>query len=133
MSVCVFFGSGRIEPDNKNYQDAYELSEKVASYGYDIATGGYGGIMEAALKGAANCSVKRIGVTCDLITNRKPNDYLTDEIKTKDYFERLEILIDIGDVFVAMIGESGTLMEVSTLIALIERDFIDNRTIIMIG
>jgi predicted Rossmann-fold nucleotide-binding protein len=58
---------------------------------------------------------------------------LSDEIKTKDYFERLELLIDIGDIFVALDGGSGTLLEVSALITLMEREFIDNRKLILFG
>jgi uncharacterized protein (TIGR00725 family) len=133
MSVIVFFGSSKVSDNDINYQKALNMSELVASYGYDIASGGYGGIMEAALKGAANYKVKRIGVTCNLFKDRVPNDFLSDEIKTKDYFERLELLIDIGDIFVALDGGSGTLLEVSALITLMEREFIDNRKLILFG
>ncbi len=133
MSVCVFFGSGNINAADEQYLKAMQLSELVASLGYDVASGGYGGVMEAVLKGAAKYNVKRIGVTCDLILNRNVNDFMSDEIKTKDYFERLEILIDIGDLFIAMKGESGTLFEASAVAALIERNFIENRYLLMYG
>jgi len=58
---------------------------------------------------------------------------LSDEIKTKDYIERLEILIDVGDLFIAVQGESGTLLEVSAVIALIERQLIENRYLVLVG
>lgn len=133
MSVCVFFGSSKITEDDIVYKDTMQLADFVASMGYDIATGAYGGVMEAALKGALNHNVKRFGVTCNLFNKRLPNDFLSDEIKTKDYFERLEILIDIGDIFIAMTGESGTLLEVSAVTALIERNFIEDRFLILVG
>jgi uncharacterized protein (TIGR00725 family) len=133
MSVCVFFGSGKINENEEQYKIAMELSELVASLGYDVASGGYGGVMEAVLKGAAEYNVKRIGVTCDLYLDRIANDFMTDEIKTKDYFERLEILIDIGDLFIALSGGSGTLLEVSAVVALIERKFIENRYFVLFG
>jgi uncharacterized protein (TIGR00725 family) len=133
MSVCVFFGSSKIDENDEHYSLTMELSGRVAELGYDIASGGYSGVMEAALRGAVNYDVKRIGITCDLFKDRLPNDFLSDEIKTKDYFERLEILIDIGDFFIAMAGESGTLFEVSAVVALLERKFIENRYLLMVG
>ena len=133
MSVSVFFGSSKISENDDLYSQTFRLSETVSSLGYDIASGGYGGVMEAALKGAVNSGVKRIGVTCEIFKDRMPNDFLSDEIKTKDYIERLEILIDVGDLFIAVQGESGTLLEVSAVIALIERQLIENRYLILVG
>ncbi len=133
MSVSVFFGSSKISENDDLYSQTLRLSETVSSLGYDIASGGYGGVMEAALKGAVNSGVKRIGVTCEIFKDRMPNDFLSDEIKTKDYIERLEILIDVGDLFIAVQGESGTLLEVSAVIALIERQLIENRYLILVG
>ncbi|MDT3738101.1 MAG: LOG family protein [Candidatus Kapabacteria bacterium] len=133
MSVSVFFGSSKISENDDLYSQTLRLSETVSSLGYDIASGGYGGVMEAALKGAVNSGVKRIGVTCEIFKDRIPNDFLSDEIKTKDYIERLEILIDVGDLFIAVQGESGTLLEVSAVIALIERQLIENRYLILVG
>jgi predicted Rossmann-fold nucleotide-binding protein len=54
MSVSVFFGSSKISEKDDLYGQTLKLSETVASLGYDIASGGYGGVMEAALKGAVN-------------------------------------------------------------------------------
>jgi uncharacterized protein (TIGR00725 family) len=133
MSVTVFFGSGSICENDSTYKEAMLLGQEVASLGLDLATGGYGGVMEAALRGAAGYNVKRIGVTCNFFKDKYPNEFLSDEIKTKNYFERLEILIDIGDIFIVLEGESGTLLEVAAVIALLERKIIFDRQIILIG
>ena len=49
--VCIF-GSARIKPDTKEYNDVVELAKLLAWEGIDILTGGGPGLMEAANKGA---------------------------------------------------------------------------------
>lgn len=133
MGVAVFFGSGKLSDSDNIYQATCLAAKQIAAKGYDIASGGYGGVMEASLRGALDFPVKRIGVTCDLFSSRVPNDFLSDEIKTKNYFERLEILIDLGDIFIAMEGESGTLLEVAAIMAFSEREFIEDRKLVLFG
>ena len=48
----TFFGSARITEDNEYYQKAKDLAFQLAKEGYTIITGGGGGIMEAANRGA---------------------------------------------------------------------------------
>ncbi|MBX3045018.1 MAG: LOG family protein [Candidatus Kapabacteria bacterium] len=133
MSVCVFFGSSKILENEQRYLDTIAISNFVSSLGYDVASGGYSGVMEASLRGAVKNGVRRIGITCDLFEDRVPNEFLSDEIRSKDYFERLEILIDLGDFYIAMCGESGTLLEVSAVASLLERKLIEDRHLILVG
>ena len=46
------FGSARTEPDDPCYQLAVETARQVGKAGFSVITGGGGGIMEAANKGA---------------------------------------------------------------------------------
>lgn len=49
----AIFGSARITPKDKIYQQIVELSESLVKSNYDIVTGGGPGAMEAASQGHA--------------------------------------------------------------------------------
>lgn len=121
MKTAVVFGSGHCSPRSKLYKDAMSLGEILARKGYNIANGGYAGVMESSAKGAAKFNVERIGV---VFRNYKsqPNPYLTKIIEARSYLDRLEKLITIGDLFIVFEGGSGTLLELVSLLALKDRN-----------
>ncbi len=133
MSVISIFGSGNAAPDSTVYKTAELTGKLLAENGFDIATGAYLGVMEGALKGASECNIKRIGITTNIFKNKKPNSYVNSLIKTDNYFDRLKILIDIADAYIVFPGGSGTLLEFSFLLALKERNIINNKPMICIG
>lgn len=86
----------------------------VARRGAAICTGGYGGVMEAASRGAAETGGHVIGVTCDAFgPQRTPNPFISETVTTDSLFERLEQLIQRGDAYVVMEGAGGTLVEMA--------------------
>lgn len=134
MPVITVFGGGVYKETAPEYLNAMELGKLLAERNFDIATGGYDGIMEAVLRGAANYNVRRIGVTTDFYKNKKPNQYINQEIKLNDYISRLIKLIEIGDAYIVMPGETGTLLEFAAVWAFKEKGiFTTNKPIVCFG
>ncbi|MCC6254655.1 MAG: LOG family protein, partial [Ignavibacteriaceae bacterium] len=75
-----------------------------------ICTGGYGGIMEAASKGAFDNAGFVYGVTVEL-WDKNPNPYITVEVREQKLFERITKLLELGDAYVILQGGTGTLLE----------------------
>lgn len=119
LNITVF-GSGNITDSNPLYGDAVSFGEIAAKNGFNIISGGYGGIMEAASKGAYLSGGKTKGITVR-IWSRNPNSYLTEIIQTDSLFERLLKLINFGDIYLFFEGGTGTLLELASIMELISK------------
>jgi len=133
MAVVTVFGGGQFDQDSFEYNSAVMIGKLLAERNFDIATGGYAGVMEAALNGAYNFNVRRIGITTDFYPNRIANKFVAEEIRTVDYIERLNKLIEIGDAYVVLPGETGTLLELAAVWTLKDRELLSNKPIICLG
>jgi hypothetical protein len=116
----AIFGDAEAKKTDQHFIDAYNTAKLLAENGYIIVNGGGPGVMLAATLGAKAGGGKVETVILD--PKKKPKNFegfnvenhnLTDkEYKTKNYPERLNKLIDVGDVFVVFDGGIGTLSEV---------------------
>jgi predicted Rossmann-fold nucleotide-binding protein len=113
--VATCFGGAMDVVDTLPYKDSIEIGKWLALNEYSVKTGGYKGIMEAFSKGAYESGGHVIGCTCDSFGVKAiPNQYITEERRSKDLFERLANLIEEEDVyriFIFQIGGAGTLAE----------------------
>jgi uncharacterized protein (TIGR00730 family) len=112
--TITIFGSAIPTEDDAQYKFAYELGAALAREGFNICTGGYGGIMEAASKGAYDNAGFVYGVTIEL-WNKQPNQYITVEVREQKLFERITKLIELGDAYVILQGGTGTMLEFSAI------------------
>ncbi|HET8580258.1 MAG TPA: LOG family protein [Nitrospiraceae bacterium] len=80
------FGSARTQPDDPNYQLAYQFSNRVVQSGYMVITGGADGIMKAAQEGAGR--ENSFGVNIMLPFEQGANAVIADDAKliTFKYF-----------------------------------------------
>jgi uncharacterized protein (TIGR00730 family) len=108
--TITIFGSSIPGEDDEQYKFAYKLGASLAKNGFNICTGGYGGIMEAASKGAYDNAGFIYGVTIDL-WNKDPNPYITVEVREQKLFERITKLLELGDAYIILQGGTGTLLE----------------------
>ena len=133
MPVVVIFGTSVAKPDSREYDAAERIGCLLAEQNIDIATGGYGGVMEATLRGASNFDVRRIGVVNKDESHRQVNKYVTELIETNTYIDRLIKLIGIANAYIVLSGGTGTLLELAAAWALLERKLIVDKPIVCLG
>jgi len=126
--IITVFGSSKPIENEDQYHTAYTLGKRLALNGFNICTGGFGGIMEAASKGAVECGAEAIGVTVNLWTSRA-NKYLTKEIVCETLFERINKLIELGNGYVILQGGTGTLLELAAVWEYSNKGLLDQKPI----
>jgi hypothetical protein len=130
--TIVFFGSARLTADgplSRYYAEARELaglitrwSKSLASHAhrYVICSGGGGGIMEAANRGASDAGGKTIGLNISLPHEQLPNPYITRELSFEFhyFFMRKLWFAHLARALVAFPGGFGTLDELTEILTL---------------
>jgi uncharacterized protein (TIGR00730 family) len=127
------FGSARIDPEHPYYKIAEDLAALFAINGYSVITGGGGGIMEAANKGAAKEDADSIGLNITLPFEQKPNPYASTQIEFKYFFVRKVMFLKYAQAYIIMPGGFGTLDELFETITLIQTQRIRKVPVILVG
>jgi uncharacterized protein (TIGR00730 family) len=142
--VCdtiTFFGSARIAPDGplgRYYAEARELARLVTAWAmslpsnghrYIVCTGGGGGIMEAANRGASDAGGKTIGLNISLPHEQRPNPYVTSELRFefRYFFMRKLWFAHMARALVVFPGGFGTLDELAEILTLAQTNKFDRR------
>ncbi len=131
-AVITVFGSALPTEESEQYRLAYELGKALAGAGFTVATGGHGGVMEAASRGASEAGGHVIGVLAQSMT-RKTNQWVEQKIIVNDWEERLQKLIQIGGGYVALNGGTGTLVELAVAWEMMVKRIIPCRPLIALG
>jgi len=113
--AVAIFGSAQTEPGSPAWIDAEKTGARCAGAGLTVVTGGYGGTMEAASKGAAIAGGAVIGITVPtLFTSRSAaNPYVTREIHASSLVDRLGMLMAASNGAIALPGSIGTATELA--------------------
>jgi uncharacterized protein (TIGR00730 family) len=142
--VCdtvVFFGSARISPDGplgRYYDDARTLARLVTEWSKDLAShthryvvcsGGGGGIMEAANRGASDAGGRTIGLNIGLPHEQRPNPYITRELsfEFRYFFMRKLWFAHLARALVVFPGGFGTLDELMEILTLSQTEKLARR------
>jgi uncharacterized protein (TIGR00730 family) len=131
--AITFFGSARCHKGEELYENTYELAKMLAKNGFNIITGGGGGVMEAANKGAKEGGAKSIGVNIELPFEQKPNPYSTIKLSFRYFFVRKVMFLKYAMAYIVMPGGFGTLDEFSEALTLIQTRKMRPFPIILVG
>jgi uncharacterized protein (TIGR00725 family) len=130
--VITVFGSSRPKETDADYLQALELGTLLAQHGFAVCSGGYGGVMEAASRGAKQAGGQTYGVTAEF-SPRKANEWVNVEIRKKTWEERLFSLIELADGFVACKGGTGTLVELAVVWEMLNKSLIPHKPFAVLG
>jgi uncharacterized protein (TIGR00730 family) len=124
--------SARISAPDKRYSDALATGFSLASAGYEVVTGGYGGLMAAVSRGAAEAGGHVVGLPMRGWVGLTPNQWVTELIWAEDFFDRLR---ELGkcDAIVALAGGVGTLAETAVTWANLQTDPSSTPRLILVG
>jgi uncharacterized protein (TIGR00730 family) len=127
------FGSARTKPGDGLYDKGREIAKRLAQEGYAIISGGGGGMMEAANRGAADAGGKSIGLNIQLPFEQKPNKYANVQLDFKYFFVRKVMFIKYAMAYVILPGGFGTLDELFEAVTLIQTRRIRSFPVLMVG
>jgi uncharacterized protein (TIGR00730 family) len=144
--TIVFFGSARLREDGPMgacYAEARELARLVTEWSKKLAThadrfmvcsGGGGGIMEAANRGAADAGGRTIGLNIGLPHEQRPNPYITRGLcfEFHYFFMRKLWFAHLARAIVAFPGGFGTLDELFEILTLSQTGKLDRRVIVIL-
>jgi uncharacterized protein (TIGR00730 family) len=120
VPAVTIYGSARLKPDNKWYQQTVEIATLLGKAGFNIMTGGGPGVMEAANMGAHNAGVRSVGLNIELPQEQACNIYADRTITFHHFFVRKVMLVKYATAFVIMPGGLGTIDELTEVLTLIQ-------------
>jgi uncharacterized protein (TIGR00730 family) len=127
------FGSARTREENPFYQEAVRTAELLGKAGFAIITGGGGGIMEAANRGARKAGALSIGCNIELPFEQKINEFVDKAMNFRYFFVRKTMFIKYSEAFITFPGGFGTLDELMGALTLIQTKKITNFPVILYG
>ena len=147
--VCetiVFFGSARLTsegPLGRYYDEARELARLITlwskglpskAHRYLVCSGGGGGIMEAANRGASEAGGRTVGLNIGLPHEQQPNPYITRELSFEFhyFFMRKLWFAHLARAMVVFPGGFGTLDEMVEILTLQQTQKLDRKMTILV-
>jgi uncharacterized protein (TIGR00730 family) len=118
--AVTIFGSARTVPTDPYYPMAEETAFKLGQAGFAVITGGGGGVMEAANKGATRAGATSIGLNIELPQEQVPNPYQNMSLHFRYFFCRKVMFLKYAHGFLVFPGGYGTLDEFSESLVLIQ-------------
>jgi uncharacterized protein (TIGR00730 family) len=127
------FGSSRTAPEHPHYALTRELGASLGRAGFAVITGGGGGLMEAANRGARDAGALSIGCNIELPHEQCLNPYVDIGIRFEHFFTRKVMFVRYACAFVICPGGFGTLDELFEVLTLIQTRTIRHAPAILFG
>jgi len=144
--TIVFFGSARLREDGPMgswYAQARELARLITEWSkglsgkadrFLVCSGGGGGIMEAANRGATDAGGRSIGLNIGLPHEQRPNPYITEGLcfEFHYFFMRKLWFAHLARAIVAFPGGFGTLDEIFEILTLSQTRKLDRPVMVIL-
>jgi uncharacterized protein (TIGR00730 family) len=131
--AVTIFGSARTKPNSPYYRLAEQTAEAIVRAGMAVITGGGGGIMEAANKGAIEAGGRSVGLNIELPHEQKPNKYQNLSLSFRYFFARKTMFTKYARAFVILPGGFGTMDEFFESLTLIQTAKMERFPVILMG
>ncbi len=132
-AAVSIFGSARTKPGTQYYEKASEIASLMVKNNYGVITGGGGGIMEAANKGAADAGGTSVGLNITLPFEQDPNPFSNIKLQFNYFFIRKVMFVKYASAYIIMPGGFGTLDELFEAVTLIQTQRIKPLPVILVG
>jgi uncharacterized protein (TIGR00730 family) len=118
--AVALFGSARVRPGSKPYEDARAVGRRFGEKGWAVVTGGGGGVMEGANRGCKEGGGLSVGFNIELPHEQHANPYLDIEYTFDHFYARKVCFVKPSEGFVIFPGGFGTLDELFESLTLIQ-------------
>ncbi|MCB2223260.1 MAG: LOG family protein [Actinobacteria bacterium] len=107
------FGASSTPPGHPDHDAAVRCGALLAGAGFAVATGGYGGLMEAVSQGAAGAGGHVVGVTAPALFPNRPgaNPWVAVERPAESLAARIGDMLATSAGCIALPGSIGTMTE----------------------
>jgi len=135
--TCIF-GSARIKPDTKQYNEVFEVARYLSWEGIDVLTGGGPGLMEAANKGARLGREEKktrslsYGLSIQLEFEPEPNRHLDIKRHHHKFSSRLDDFMRLSHSVICTPGGIGTILELFFVWQLIQVKHVAPRPVVLL-
>lgn len=131
--TVTVFGSARLPAEHPVCRQAYAIGWELAKQGYAIVTGGGGGVMEAANRGAFEAKGVSIGFNIHLPMEQKLNEFTTESYRFEHFFGRKVAMTLDASAYVFAGGGFGTFDELFEVITLIQTGTVPQVPVVLLG
>lgn len=136
MKTVAMFGSARPTDTHPVYRETVQAARLLADNGWTIATGGGPGLMEAAnvgAEGACRGGTCSLGYSIYLPFESETNAAVQRDSHHDNFFTRLKQFTDDCDAFIALPGGVGTMLEILTVVQLLQVGHMKNKPLVLVG
>jgi len=131
--LVTIFGSARTKPSAPEYKLTVQMAKLFVKEGFGVLTGGGGGIMEAANRGATQAGGQSVGLNITLPFEQKPNPYIKTLINFHYFFVRKVMFVKYCHGVVVMPGGFGTMDELCEVLTLVQTQKVHTFPIVLMG
>lgn len=132
-TAVSIFGSSLTPAHDPAYERARTVARALAQEGFAVITGGGGGSMEAANRGAQEGGGRSVGLNIELPSRQQLNGYCDLGLQFHYYFVRKLMFVRYACAFLVLPGGIGTLDELFEALTLIQTGKVRHFPVILYG